>query len=100
MGGADRGTVEECGSRIARFPFWECGTPLAHIFENVWQIKDFKSCVFGSVGKGLSDFWCRETALERSQRIPFELPISYTRKCIMEVNEMSSGIYGEFLFFP
>jgi hypothetical protein len=23
--------------------------PLTHIFENVWQIKDFKSCVFGSV---------------------------------------------------
>ena len=31
---------------------------------------------------------------------PFELPISCTRKCVMGLNEMSSGIYREFLFFP
>src|SRR5258707_15428614 len=26
-------------------------------------------------GKGSSDFWCWEAAVERSQRIPFELPM-------------------------
>jgi hypothetical protein len=63
--------------------------PLTHIFENVWQIKDL-SLVFLEVwqmqgseaknsevwqGKGLSDFWCWETAVEQSQ---FRIPISCT----------------------
>jgi len=37
-------------------------------------------------GKGLSDFWCWEAALERSQRIPFELAMGILVLSVMVAN--------------
>jgi hypothetical protein len=38
-------------------------------------------------GKNLSDPWSVKISGYRSQRVPFELPISYTQDYIMEVND-------------
>jgi hypothetical protein len=54
----------------------------------VWQMQGLEAKILEVLqGKNLSDPWSVKISGYRSQRVPFELPISYTQDYIMEVND-------------
>ncbi len=62
-----------------KFPFWKW-EDRPHIFLEMCGLEVLQ-------GKDLSDPWSVKISGYRSQRVPLELPISYTQHYIMEVND-------------
>jgi hypothetical protein len=65
------------------------------VFLEVWQMQgsEAKNSEVWQ-GKGLSDFWCWEAAVERSQRIPFELPMGILVLSVMVAKWRQVYAYG------